>query len=387
MSLRDLLKDQLTGAGDEGAQSLYEHFGILKNPFPPAGAPGAHPHQSTPAEERINRAVVAFHRDQVSQVLLVEGTQGVGKTNFLSYFQNELQDLYQDDKAFYIIRYYPDPEASFDGIIRRIFQEFGEAQLISRLARRLAELPENEVESVIDGASGYDMRLVLRALLGAARRDDDDHFEYICMLALEWLVGLRLLKSHRENLGVQFRLDTVESKTQALRDMVFCCAKLGLLRGIFLLLDELEKQDYSISKVMVLRYLSAIRALIDSLPRHLFMLVALTTEAKRRYFLMLPAFAGRLQNSVVLEPLKSDAEALSLAKFYLDRARESARNTSGRSPNNQGNQEILPSRRIRALFLDLLERSAAEKGLEGVSQRDFLNALHEAAEDGMRAAT
>ncbi len=182
-------------------------------------------------------------------------------------------------------------------------------------------------------------------------------------------------------LGVQLRLDTVEAKTQALRDMVIVCAKLNLLRGVFLLLDELEKQDYSVSKQLVLRYLSAIRALVDSLPKHLFMLVALTTEAKRRYFGMLPAFAGRLQNSVVLEPLKTEAQALALADFYVEGAKAEAKTDATKGKSVPGAQVLLAPQTLRTIFRDLREKSASEKGLEGVSHRDYLDALHRAAEN------
>jgi len=331
---------------------------------------------ATPPEEKVNDAVVVFHRDHTSQVLLIEGTQGVGKTNLLSFFQSELQEVYRDDKAFYIIRYYPDPESSFDGIIRRLFQELGEAHLV-KLGQKLYGMASHEREEIISQAAGHEFRLVLHSLARTAERGG---FEECVTLSLEWLVGLRLVKRHREVLGVQFRLDTVESKTQALRDLVFCSSRLGLLKGIFLLLDELEKQDYSVSKMTVLRYLSAIRALIDSLPRHLFLLVALTTEARRRYFEMLPAFAGRLQNIVALEPLKTASEAIELTNFYVKNERKRAIETH--QAISPGTQELVTDKQVRAVFRDLYDLSA-EKGLEGVSHRDFLHQLHVLAEENI----
>jgi hypothetical protein len=322
----------------------------------------------TKAEETINDAVVVFHRDRTSQVLLVEGTQGVGKTNLLSFFQGELQDAYQDDKAFYIIRYYPDPEQTFDGIIRRLFQELGAGHLC-RIASKLASLGGQAREKIIEQASGHEMRLVLHSLAREERSAGGtiEETNESVLLALDWLVGMRVFKRHRELLGVQFRLDTVESKTQALRDLVFCSSNLDLLKGIFLLLDELEKQDYSVSKVLVLRYLSAIRALIDSLPKHLFLLVALTKSARRRYFEMLPAFAGRLQNIVSLE-----------AKFYTNRAIEETRGDV-RAAGVAGTRPIVTDAEVRDIFRKLYELSS-EKGLEGVSHRDYLNALFLLAE-------
>ena len=135
-------------------------------------------------------------------------------------------------------------------------------------------------------ARGYEVKIVLNSLEQAGA--NGDLITERARLALEWFVGLRVLKRHREELGVSFRLDTAESRTRALRDILYVSEELGLLKGIFLLLDELEKQDYSLSKTPVLRFLSAIRALIDALPRCRFLMLAMTPQARLRYFAMPP---------------------------------------------------------------------------------------------------
>ena len=53
--------------------------------------------------------------------MVVEGTQGVGKTNFLSYFESEIQETLAEREGYYLVRYLADPEASFEGTIRRLF--------------------------------------------------------------------------------------------------------------------------------------------------------------------------------------------------------------------------------------------------------------------------
>ncbi len=227
---------------------------------------------------------------------------------------------------------------------------------------------------------------VLHALARAATQPSEDGLRGTIQLALEWLTGLRILKKHREVLGVSFRLDTVESKTQALRDLVFCCSGAQLFNGLYLLLDELEKQDYSFSKTVVLRYLLAIRALIDALPKHLFLLVALTTEARRRYFSMLPAFAGRLQNIVRIDPIKTPEVAVNLSAFYLREARGRAEREIGQDRGKGGKVvDPVPEEEVRRIFGDLLRRAAAEKAQEGVTPRDFLNALYQQAESAIAA--
>ena len=374
MSLRDRL-GKAGVSGQDKRQLMFERLGVTRNPYPPAGEPTGHPHMETSAEEPIVRAIESFERDRVSQVFLIEGTQGVGKSNLLNYFQGELHDLYKDADGYYIIRYYPDPESTFDGILRRIFQEFEQASLLTKLAHHLSELSGEEQERTIAIASGHEMKVILRVLVASA--DDQDKLDEVVSAAYEWLTGLRILKKHRELLKISFRLDTVESKTQALRDLVFCCSEANLLNGVYLLLDELEKQDYSFSKTIVLRYLSAIRALIDALPQHLCLLVALTIEARRRYFAMLPAFAGRLQNIVTIDPIKTSEAAVQLSEFYLKQARDEAARELGKvAPKG----EVISKEEVRILFSTLLKRAAAEKAQEGVTHRDLLNALHLKAE-------
>ena len=199
-------------------------------------------------------------------------------------------------------------------------------------------------------------------------------------LCWAWLLGHRVLKLHREWLGVNFRQDTVEAKTATFRDIVEVSSEAGILKGIFLLLDELEKQDGVLGPRAVVRYLSAIRAIIDALPRGLFLMLAVTPDALLRYTAALPALRGRLENRVVLEPLQEEDEAMELAEFYIEKAREKAkedRNTRG------GREEILSRRKIERCFAKLWEQ-AEERGDDGVKQREFLNALHLLTERELR---
>ena len=124
MSLKDRIRRRET-SGPDFRKILFNKFGVLENPFPSAGQPLGHPHLETNIDAKIDSAIQEFEDSHKTQVLVIEGTQGVGKTNLLNYYQIELEGVYQEDKTFYIIRYYPDPEPSFDAIIRRVFQEMG----------------------------------------------------------------------------------------------------------------------------------------------------------------------------------------------------------------------------------------------------------------------
>ena len=68
-----------------------------------------------------------------------------------------------------------------------------------------------------------------------------DNRENTAELMLEYLMGLRVFKRHTEALGVHFRLDTTESKTIALHDLITLSSELNIFQEMYLFLDELEK--------------------------------------------------------------------------------------------------------------------------------------------------
>ena len=316
MSLRERMGRAPQGGA---AANYYETYGVEGNPFPAAGQPSGHPRKEDTIDDEMERRVRNFEsEDRPSQVVVIEGTQGVGKTNLLNYYEHQLREFYGADEAFYIIRYYPDPEPSFDSVVRRIFQGLDHGHF-ERIGRALSEGTAHARDDAKEIARGHDVRIVLNSLERVG--DEPEALSESARLALEWFGGLRILKRHRESLGVDYRLDTVESRTQALRDIVYVSERLGLLKGILLLLDELEKQDYSLSKTPVLRFLSAIRALIDALPRNLFLVLAMTPQARLRYFAMMPALAGRLQDILELRPIEAYEQARALYEFYVERGK------------------------------------------------------------------
>jgi P-loop Domain of unknown function (DUF2791) len=365
MSLRDKLRTQ-TGTA---TRDVFSRYGLVGNPFPSASQTANNPHRRLSVDDDVETRIVSFLRDNKSQVVVIQGTQGVGKTNFLNFFENEIRDVLSEVDGYYVVRYLADPEASFEGTIRRLFQELG----VEHLTKVAANLGSNP--SALEQARSQDMRFALTKLMTAHDQNAS------AKLMMEWLLGFRVLKSHREALDVQFRLDTVESKTAAFRDLVYVSSQLGILKGIFLLLDELEKQDGVLGPTAVVRYLSSMRAIIDALPNHLFMMIAITPDAMRRYSTALPAFRSRLQNQVTLLPLSSPEEAATLAKFYVDFGREEAaksRSTKG------GNRALITAQQIEATF-DQLLKLAEKRGDKGVRQREFLHELYLLAERAIQS--
>ena len=361
MSLRDRLR-QARRSGPTSSRGLFERFGVLANPFPSASQTSGNPHfPQGEADELAETQIAAFVRDNKSQSVVVVGSQGVGKTNFLNYYEAELNDVADELEGYYVVRYLADPENTFDGTIHKLLQELG-TKHFEELADKLSE-----DQAAIRAARSQDLQTVLFRLC----ETEDDREEFIDLM-MAWLLGHRVLKMHREFLGVNFRLDTVETKTATFRDIIEVSSSAGILKGIFLLLDELEKQDGVLGPRAVVRYLSAIRATIDALPRGLFLMLAITPDALLRYSTALPALRGRLENQIQLSPLLDEEEALELADFYTGEARERA--TSSRKTNG-GDADILSTRKMERCFRKLMER-AEKRGDEGVKQREFLNALY-----------
>ena len=358
------LRERLKGASRRGAADrLYDKFGILANPFPASNQTSANPHRPIDADAEVEIRIVTFLRDRKSQVVVVEGTQGVGKTNFLNHIEAEIHSVMRDLDGYYMVRYLADPEPAFDGTTRRLFEELGTEHL-----EQLRDSLKRDRKPIAE-ARGHDMR---RALHRLVKSKDEDHLD----LMMQWLLGLRVLKVHRQSLGIQFRLDTVESKTAALRDLIQVSAAAGVLKGMFLLLDELEKQGGVLGPTAVIRYLSALRSVVDALPEHLFLMIGITPDALLRYSTALPALRGRLQNQISLEPLTDVDDALGLADFYIRAGRRIARS---QRDDDGGDSDVLKDTKVESCFEKLLER-AERAGNRGVTQRSFLHELHDQAE-------
>ena len=364
MSLLSKIDDLIR---DTARSDLYETYGIAANPFPSASQTTENPHfRLEDVDEQAERKIAAFFHDNRSQAIVIEGTQGVGKTNFLNFYAAEIAKAASKLSGFYVVRYLADPENVFDGTLRRLLEELGTGHILKLVERIKAD------DACLDRVRNPEVRKAL-SRLEQCHDNADESAGYM----MEWLQGLRLLKVHRESLGVQFRLDTIESKTSALRDLVEASEYAGILNGIFLLLDEMEKQDGVLGPRPVVRYLSAIRALIDALPRSVFLMIAVTPDALRRYSIALPALRGRLENRIRLPLLEDLGQAQRLAHFYVDEARKAARAANGFIP--AGENDLVSDEQVEKAYEDLL-RQGGRRADDGVRQREFLHKLHQLAE-------
>lgn len=360
MSLREKLRE----SEEDPSRELHERFGILANPFPASNQTTGNPRHPSAEDDEAEDRIVTFLRDGRSQVIVVEGTQGVGKTNFLNHIEMEVREVLRERAGYYVVRYLADPEESFDGTTRRLVEELGTDHLDDLVARLVTN------GDAIEEARSQDMRIALQSLVESNDQETKQ-------LMMEWLLGQRVFKLHRQALGIQFRLDTVESRTGALRDLAQVSGTAGVLSGIFLLLDEIEKQDGVLGVRAVMRYLTALRAMVDALPQRLFLMIAVTPDALSRYSASYPALRSRLESRLELRPLISTKKAKDLANFYLDRAREVAAKEKGKP--REGLKHILSPNEIGDCFVEL-EEQAQKRGDEGVRHRELLHRLHERAE-------
>ena len=369
VSLRDKLGVS-SNMGEGRQKRLYEKYGVLENPFPPSHKTAGNPHQPLAADEFIDDHIVRFMDDGNSQVIVVTGTQGLGKTNLLEHYERNLPPVLRERGNFYVVRYYTDPEPNFGAVVRRIFQELGVDHL-KRIAQEAKDLTSEERADKLRLVNSRELRFAFTELF---RYDSNEpKMMEFSKLLLDYLMGLRVYKKHEE-LGLQHRLETTEAKTQALRDVIYLSHAVGALNGLFLFLDELEKMDLY-SKQVTVTFLSSIRALIDALPQHLFLALAMTPDARDRYTRDFPALQGRLQQTADLHPLKTEAEAILLYDFYLTENRKRAFKSSDVEIWQQGDLAPLSETRVKGVFDSLLQ-DGLKLGVNGVIQRRFLDRLH-----------
>jgi len=358
------------------ARALYQYAGVLTNPFPSAAQTSDHPHSPIDADNEVDSAVKSFINDSRTHVIVVTATQGIGKTNLLNAYERALKDKLADTgRGFFVIRYVAEPEPSFDPLLRSILEHLnqdGESHL-RRTIEAYDELKNHDQQSALRAIRTPEVRRMVSALIESQSLPEEER-EWRYDLAQHWLMGLPVRKAHREELDVFFRLETVESKTRALRDVIYFSASVGTLQGVFLLLDEIEKATIY-SRSILYQYLFALRALIDALPQYLFLMLAMTRDARDRYGEMIPALRARFAHEIALQPLKGVDQALELYRFYIHTAKEEAQNSERARNWDEGDFELLSPGTAADVFQELSKRAT----VEGVRQRDFLNALHERA--------
>ncbi|MHC5733216.1 MAG: hypothetical protein ACYTXY_56160, partial [Nostoc sp.] len=76
----------------------------------------------------------------------------------------------------------------------------------------------DDIDKLLEFVRMSEIKTMLKALLEVK---SEEKLNERISLAYQWLLGLPVRKIHQSELGVNFRLDTVEAKTRALRDIVY----------------------------------------------------------------------------------------------------------------------------------------------------------------------
>ena len=159
MSLRDRL---LQAGTPKSTDDLLGRFGVAGNPFPASSQTADNPHLRSEIDDAIDEKIASFTRDKRTQVVVLEGTQGTGKTNVLNFYEEELKNVLPDIGGYYVVRYLADPESSFDSTLRRLFQELG-VEHLQKLGAALATR-----SGVIEQARSHEVRIAFRRLADSA---------------------------------------------------------------------------------------------------------------------------------------------------------------------------------------------------------------------------
>jgi hypothetical protein len=315
----------------------------------------------------VDSHILDFYNSRRSKTIAITATQGIGKTSLLAAYDAALREKLAP-QGFYVIRYMADPEVTFDRLIRALLEPLIENILMGVVQWAVGTSDQWQSEVRTSGFTNLMSHL-------CKNYQDSEEMDPLIARARQWLLGLPVRKEHRDALGVTFRLDTVELQTRVLRDLVNVAVAAKALQGIFLLLDEMEKIFGVTSQTRVVQYLMALRALIDALPTHLFVMLAVTPDALERYGEMVPAFRSRVAAEIVLPPLTKVSEGMQLREFYEKTAQETARRVARQEgwSGPGGDQPLVKPTRAAEIF-----ESASGAPLR-VRQRDFLSRLHEEA--------
>ena len=375
------LRERILGAAAGAWQlRMYRRYGVLDNPFPVAGQPAGPPRLEDAADAAVAGRFRRFEEGgHVSQAVVIEGAPGAGKAALLDHYEEQFRDYCGGRGAYYVIRHQPAPAVSW--LLYTILRSLDHME---KIGRKLALCGAAESREVKECAQSPDVRIVLDSLAHAA--ESDARLVQCARLARAWIAGRRVAERHHAALGVSSRLFRLDARMQALRDVVSVGARLRLVDGIVLLIDELEQPVYSLGRMPVLRSLVPVRELIEALPERLFLMMAMTPRARERYFALLPKLAGRLQDRIPLSPIMYPLEAERLSEFYVARAREAAQSSPMAAGEDQGASELFGAAEVKRIFRRLRDRSEA-RGTEGVTPRDFLHTLNQEWESRVRPDT
>ncbi len=328
------------------AKKSYGKLGYDRNPFPTRGEVRADIYHSREELKELEQKLASFvFNGGKGAFFAIEGNRGVGKSNFLQHVELKLQGL--DAAKGIAVRYVGSQLVSP--------RHLGEA-IVAALTEGRMQTWISKSPKVAPYLVGTDLGRFAQNV-GASKPAGPDLAQAAKFL-MRWLSGHQTYIQERTHYGLwaKERLDP-SAAFPYLRAIVDDMVRLGILRGVVLLIDEAE--DFLTEPDASDAHAAALKALVNSFNfDHLFIVMAGQEGAIARVGTALTSLSSRWRVKKI-EPLRTSKAAVQLAQAYLG----DAASKTNRKP---GDVEI------EAAFGRL-----ASKYSSGVSQRDLLAELHE----------
>jgi hypothetical protein len=359
----------------------YEQLGYLENPFPPRGQVRPEIYVDRPELENLQQGLLTFLTGNGPGAFwAIEAERGIGKSNFLQHLDRELKEAVQNGQlADTVHQYIPSPHIEPRLLVRYMLQAIGEERF-SLLLRDPPALPDSskgtELYRFFDSFKQWKPTTKLKQPELFVSDDQKQPDTEDTLFLMRWLGGHQVYVDERKkyNLWTEERMPPAVAFPY-LRILVNGMESKGILKRIVLLLDEFE--DVQTLKIQPQsEYIQALKSLLNSFNwRGLFIIIAGQSASFTTLGSRYPSLSDRWQR-VKLEPVQSSAQAVKLARAYMDFGREEYKR---RKPSSKKKTELSPSEvEIKAIYADVKKPVMTQ---QEVTQRDLLDKLHEWLEE------
>jgi len=322
-------------------------YNLTSNPFPSLlGIPSSEVSLWADRKEileKLERIISSTISSNLSNVVLIFGKYGQGKTHTLRYIKTHINSERKDEA---IAIYIPTPGNSFIEFYRNIIMEIGRDTILQyakefagsiyfTYAKRLI----SDVNKGILSRSDFPFHLtnpeivrsnIRRVLREIAGTDLPDFPAVIIQLpdkskeeiAWKWLCAHRMSLSELRQLEVTTSIDSDSVAVSALTSLINILHQIGY-EVVFILVDELEIFVEQLDEKSRRTFTSHLRDFIDRNPEGLCLFFACAAEVERELkTAVIPALISRIPpgNEVTLENLSKE-EVIQFIIDYLDTSR------------------------------------------------------------------
>lgn len=337
----------------------YETLGYLQNPFPIRGEVRPEIYVERPELESLRQHLLGFLSEKSrGGFWAMEGTRGIGKSNFLQHLDWELQKAHGKLK-YTVHQYIPSRLVAPQQLLEKIIQAIGD-DIFYELLKNQPILPAS--------SKGTDLARFLKKI---SESQEPQSLEESARFLMRWMSGYQTYVHEREkyNIWSKERMPPAVAFPY-LRRIVDCLESHGLLNKIILLLDEFE--EVQLLKLPVRsEYIQALKGLINTFNwKGLFIIIAGQEGSFATIGEQYTSLSDRWQRANLL-PISSATEAVNLANAYMVFAHQAYLK---QHQAEKERQQLSPSDiEIKAIYGDV----SSEQGSVRVSQRNILHELYQ----------